>query len=141
MLGGDAERGRRIFFERTSVSCVRCHQINGQGGKVGPDLSHVAKDRDRRYLLESIVEPNRAIAKGFESVVLADVNGRVHTGVLRFEDDHVIRIMSDDGRETEIRKEDIEQRTTGRSAMPTDLLKQLSRFDVRDLVEYLSQLK
>ena len=32
---GDARRGREVFRAR---QCVLCHSINGEGGKVGPDL-------------------------------------------------------------------------------------------------------
>ena len=53
--GGDAERGRTIFFERAQVSCVRCHKVGGTGGEVGPDLSKIAADKRRDYLLEAIV--------------------------------------------------------------------------------------
>ncbi len=35
LLPGDAVRGAAVFQTR---GCVRCHSINGQGGKVGPDL-------------------------------------------------------------------------------------------------------
>jgi len=36
-LAGSPEQGRRIFRDR---GCIRCHSVNGQGGKVGPDLGH-----------------------------------------------------------------------------------------------------
>jgi len=35
----------------------------------------------------------------------------------------------------------IDSRTRGTSAMPADLVKQLTRRDLRDLVEYLASLK
>jgi len=35
---GDPERGNRLF---TDLSCIRCHQIGGVGGVVGPVLDHV----------------------------------------------------------------------------------------------------
>ena len=62
LFGGNPDAGKKMFFERADVQCVRCHRINGQGGDVGPDLSHVGAQKDRRYLLESIVFPNRQIA-------------------------------------------------------------------------------
>ncbi|NIO42923.1 MAG: c-type cytochrome, partial [Burkholderiales bacterium] len=63
--GGDAERGRQVFFERIEVSCVRCHKVNDVGGEVGPDLSQVAREKDRQYLLEAIVLPNKTVAEEF----------------------------------------------------------------------------
>ena len=64
MVGGDAEAGRKIFFEKSEVSCLRCHKVNGVGGEVGPDLTGIGKKQQRAYLLESIVDPNKQIAKG-----------------------------------------------------------------------------
>ncbi|HZT28409.1 MAG TPA: cytochrome c [Bryobacteraceae bacterium] len=41
-VAGDSQRGRELF---RSESCVQCHSINGQGGKVAPDLGRRV-DRD-----------------------------------------------------------------------------------------------
>ncbi len=139
--GGDATRGEKIFRERLALSCVRCHKVNGNGGEVGPDLSHVAKDKTRQYLLEAIAQPSKAIAKGFESVVLFTDDGRTVTGILKEEDNEKIYLMSDDERSFAIDKEIVEDRETGKSAMPDDLVGKLSLFDLRDLVEYLASLK
>ena len=72
LAGGDAEKGRNIFLNNSAVYCQRCHKLDGQGGDVGPQLNGLAadKEKDRRYLLESIVLPNAKIAKGFETVML-----------------------------------------------------------------------
>jgi mono/diheme cytochrome c family protein len=40
--GQDPVAGARVF---DSVGCVKCHAINGAGGKVGPDLAKVARPR------------------------------------------------------------------------------------------------
>ena len=37
---GDAERGKNLF---TELSCIRCHQVGGVGGVVGPVLDHVGE--------------------------------------------------------------------------------------------------
>jgi mono/diheme cytochrome c family protein len=42
-LEADSVRGERLF---TSLSCIQCHSVNGNGGKVGPDLSRLA---DRNF--------------------------------------------------------------------------------------------
>ena len=36
---GDAARGRRLF---ESKSCIQCHAVRGQGGKIGPDLAAIS---------------------------------------------------------------------------------------------------
>lgn len=141
LVGGSEERGRRIFFEKAEVSCVRCHRVDGIGGKVGPDLSQIGLDKQRPYLLEAIVAPNRAIAKGFETVMLADDEGLIHVGILKQENDSVIQIMTADGTLKELSTDSIEERRSGKSAMPEDLLKHLTAFEIRDLIEFLAHRK
>lgn len=139
--GGDAGRGYVIFFGRAAASCRRCHKVNGDGADVGPDLSAVAKDKDRSYLLEAIVDPNVKIAKGFETTIILDINGKAHSGIIKEETDNLVRLMTPKGATITISKEDVEDRAKGLSGMPADIAKNLSRDEIRDLVEYLSTLK
>ncbi len=66
LQGGSAARGRTLFFEHPGVQCLRCHQVAAAGGTVGPKLDGIGKLRDRTYLLESIVQPNKQFAEGFQ---------------------------------------------------------------------------
>lgn len=143
LLGGNAERGRRIFLSKAEVYCLRCHKLDGQGGEVGPDLTKVAADpkKTREYLLESIVEPNRQIAKGFDSVIVSTDDGRILAGVLKGEDERELRLMTPEGKLVVVPKDEIDERTSGQSAMPDKLAGLLSKRELRDLVEFLSSLK
>jgi quinoprotein glucose dehydrogenase len=141
LAGGNAERGRRIFFERISVSCLRCHRIGEDGGIIGPDLTKIGASNPREYLLESLVAPDRQIAKGFETVVVATDDGRVYTGVLREETANVLELITDEGLVIHLDTETIEARRRGKSAMPEDLMEHLSMLELRDLVEFLAGLK
>jgi len=141
LAGGNAERGRELFFYRTELSCVRCHQHNGVGGNVGPDLSKIAKDKMASYLLEAITNSSKAIAKGFETVTIADDNGKIYAGILKSEDDQVVKLMTAEGKLISIAKDSIDERGSGKSAMPEDLIKRLNERELRDLVEFLKQSK
>jgi quinoprotein glucose dehydrogenase len=146
LVGGDAERGREIFLTKAEVSCLRCHKIAGPdgqaaGGEVGPELTGIAARQPREYLLESIVAPDRKIAQGFESVVVATSDGKVVSGVLRGEDDRELRLVTAEGRPITIAKDDIEDRKRGPSAMPADLASKLTRREIRDLIEFLATSK
>lgn len=140
LIGGDAQRGRGIFQSRSELSCQRCHKIAGRGGDVGPDLSRIGKDKSREYLLESLVLPNNQIAKGFESAVLLLESGQVATGIVKKEERDLLHLMLSDGSVQIFAKSDIEERIPSQSAMPANLIKQLSKSEIRDLVEYLSSL-
>jgi quinoprotein glucose dehydrogenase len=139
--GGNAESGKQIFLNRTELSCLRCHKINGEGGEVGPDLTGVGSRQNREYLLESIVDPNRQIAKGYETVVVTLKNGKSVVGVHKFENSSELKLMTAEGQSITIPKNQIDERQTGKSAMPEDLIKQLSKSDLRDLVEFMAGLK
>jgi len=141
LVGGDATRGRDIFFGRSDVSCRRCHKVNGSGGDVGPDLSKIGLDKKRDYLLESIVEPNKQIAKGFETAILEMADGKVYAGIIKKDDEQHLQLQQPDGQIVVIDKSQIEERATGKSGMPEDLVKKMTKADIRDLVEYLSTLK
>lgn len=139
--GGDPENGQKIFFEKASVYCLRCHKVNGKGGDVGPDLSKIGREKERSYLLEAIVNPDAAIAKNFETVMVATDDGLTYSGILKSESNSELVLVSPEGKTIRIEKEFIEQRGAGKSSMPSDLVKNLSASEIRDLVEFLSSLK
>ena len=141
LLGGDASRGEKIFREKTEVSCLRCHKINDLGGEVGPPLTGIGARQDRRYLLESILAPNRQIAKGFETQVIATNDGQIQSGILKEETPDSLLLITAEGKSLTIKKSDIEEQKRGVSAMPDDVPKHLTRFELRDLVEYLATRK
>jgi mono/diheme cytochrome c family protein len=68
---GDAERGRRVFFEHEIAVCHRCHALDGRGGGIGPDLTGVGARLDRAAILESILDPNAKIAASWPAPVSA----------------------------------------------------------------------
>ena len=141
LAGGNAERGRKIFLERATVSCHRCHKLQGVGSDVGPDLSDVGKRQKRDYLLESLVDPSRTIAKGFDTVIVETSSGLVHVGILKEEDDKQLKLLTAEGKLVVVPKSEIEDRSRGKSAMPESIRDNLTKFDLRDLVEFLSQLQ
>jgi quinoprotein glucose dehydrogenase len=141
LVGGNAERGRVIFREKAEAQCLRCHKIDGNGGEVGPELTGIGKRQPREYILESIVQPDKQIAENFESVVLALADGTILTGVLKSEDEKAVNIMTAEGKLIAVPKADVEERKRGASAMPEDVIKSLTRSEIRDLVEFLSQSK
>jgi quinoprotein glucose dehydrogenase len=139
--GGDPEAGRSIFFTKTEVSCLRCHKVKGEGGDVGPDLTGIGGKQKRDYLLESIVDPNKQIAQGFETVVLTLTSGKVVSGIVKGEDAKEVKLMTAEGQLLTVPKAKIDERARGKSAMPEDLIQHLSKREVRDLVEFLANLK
>lgn len=141
LLGGDPDLGRKVFFEKTEVSCVRCHAVNEVGGGVGPNLSNIGKLKERTYLLEAILDPNAAIAEGFATQLILDIDGVTHAGIVTEENDEWVELVDADGQRKRIQQDDIEERQRGQSSMPADLSKKMSSRELRDLVAYLASLQ
>ncbi|HEY2341769.1 MAG TPA: PVC-type heme-binding CxxCH protein, partial [Chthoniobacteraceae bacterium] len=140
--GGDAKGGRQIFQEKAEASCIRCHKINGTGGDVGPDLTHIASQHNREYLLTSVVLPNADIAPGFENVLLTLKNGSLVAGIVSSENGSEITLSPVDGsKKVTVKKSDIGERNRAPSPMPEGLGEVLGKRDLRNVVEYLSTLK
>jgi quinoprotein glucose dehydrogenase len=145
-VGGQAARGREVFWNNPTVQCLRCHKVGTEGGIVGPNLTDIGRRFPREYLLESVVNPNARISAGFESAVVTLKNGETHAGTVKREDERELVLEVTDGEtgQTQILtllKAEVSQRERGLSAMPEGLAEQLTPFELRDLVEYLSSLK
>jgi len=120
---------------------LRCHKIVWDGGDVGPNLTGIGKKQSREHLLESIVLPNAKIATGFESVTLTMKNGASHVGAVKQETADWLELNSPEDGFLQLAKKDIAERHRGLSGMPEGLGQTLSKRDLRDLVEFLANLK
>jgi quinoprotein glucose dehydrogenase len=140
-LGGNADEGKKVFFEKPEASCVRCHKVNGEGGEIGPDLGKIAAVKNREYLLDSVVHPNKEIAKGYESVIVTLKNGNEVAGMLKGETGTELEINSPEDGPVKVKKADIKERIKGPSGMLEGLPDLISKRDLRNIVEYLSTLK
>ena len=135
----DAEAGERVFFHPKGPGCYRCHQVDGRGGRVGPDLSRLAKGMDRRRLVQSILQPSLEIAPQFVAWSVARTDGTVFTGVLVGESpDGKLCFADSDGTPIEVKPSDIEERKPQpTSIMPDNVAQTLTPQEFRDLVAFL----
>ena len=58
MVAADGEEGRRLFQQ---YNCLGCHTLEGQGSRVGPDLSHVGSRLREPYLYIFLKDPEAII--------------------------------------------------------------------------------
>jgi cytochrome c551/c552 len=56
-----AASGQALF---RSQGCIACHTIDGHGGHVGPNLSHVGSQRSLSWIKTQIVTPGAHFASG-----------------------------------------------------------------------------
>jgi quinoprotein glucose dehydrogenase len=141
LAGGDPELGRKVFFERSDLQCVRCHKIRGEGGEVGPDLTKIAEKKDAAYLLESVLYPNKQIAEGWGQTAFQLQNDSVEVGRIEKETESEVVLILNDGARKTIAKSGIRARKAALSAMPDELGSRIDKKDLRDLVAFLLSLK
>ncbi|MCA9079687.1 MAG: c-type cytochrome [Planctomycetaceae bacterium] len=117
--------------------CGVCHQHQGIGNKIGPQLDGVGK-RGLDRLLEDIVDPNRNVDASFRTTSVALKSGQVLTGLKRQESDETLVLADSKGQENTIAIRDIEERRdTPLSLMPVNLVDQLTPEEFTALVRYL----
>jgi len=136
---GDPMRGQQVY-RRQEQACQKCHAIAGHGGRVGPDLVSIGASAQIDYLVESILDPNKAIKENYHATVLSTTDGLVVTGLVVRESDREIVLRNGDDLEQTIAKADIDERTPGASLMPAGLADQLTEAELLDLARFLSEL-
>jgi putative heme-binding domain-containing protein len=136
---GDPARGE-LIFRRKDISCMSCHAIGGVGGKVGPDLTSIGASAQMDYLIESVLYPNRKIKEGYHTVIVETKDGEEYSGVLATENSDKVVLRDASGKDREVLKKDIKNRSTGGSIMPSGLVDALTPAERMDLYRFLSEL-
>ncbi|MFO1021246.1 MAG: c-type cytochrome [Planctomycetales bacterium] len=132
---GNYEAGHALF--KGKAACVTCHQLRGEGVRVGADLGNLIH-RDYASVLRDIIDPNATInpdAIGYTAVLK---NGKVLSGVRSGETSDELHLTTSGGATALLRKSDIEEIIPLRqSLMPEGIVKSLSSQELRDLMTYL----
>jgi putative heme-binding domain-containing protein len=129
----DAARGAKVFEKH----CASCHQIHGQGARIGPQLDGIGL-RGTERLLEDVLDPNRNVDQAFRTTTLALADGRVVSGLLLREEGEVLVLADSKGEEQRVDKSSVEERQlSALSLMPANLVEQISEDDFYDLLRFL----
>ena len=75
---GKAPNGKIVF---SSQGCGSCHTFKAASatGTVGPDLDTALKGKDAAFVHESIVDPNKEIAPGYQPNIMPENFGQTLT--------------------------------------------------------------
>jgi len=130
---GDSRRGQQVYEK----SCGICHQLHGQGNKIGPDLT-TANRQDLAALLGNIVDPSAVIRREYVSYVVTTTSGRVHSGLIAEQDGAAITILDAKNERVKIQRDEIDTLEEAEtSLMPERILDELAPRQIRDLFAYL----
>lgn len=139
--GGDATKGRQIFIQKADTACLRCHQVDGNGGPVGPALDGIGKRASAQQILESILLPNAKLTPGYAQCTIVVEDGNIYSGVVRKETEDLIEIENLEDGVLPISRKKVTRVTYSLSAMPEGLGALLTQRELRDLVAFLAELK
>jgi len=137
----DPAAGERVFFHSKGPACYRCHQVDGRGGRAGPDLSTLAAGTDRSRLVDSVLTPSKEIAPQFVAWSVAKTDGTVFTGILLDQSPEGTLIFADaQGRLIAVKADEIaERKPQTTSIMPDNLARLMTLQEFRDLLAYLGK--
>ena len=135
LKGGNWTRGKAVFHSDKAL-CGRCHQVQGQGGLIGPDLSNLIH-RDFDSVVRDIRFPSAALNPDYLSYLVNMKDGRSLTGTLRGDGDK-LWVGDIEGKEIAIAKDGINRLLPlPQSIMPEGLDKKLTAEEMRDLLTFL----
>jgi putative heme-binding domain-containing protein len=140
LFGGSVTDGRNSFNYNSTIQCVRCHNVGGEGATVGPNLKGVASRLTREQLLQALIEPSARIAPGYGNTNFVLTDGQEVSGSIISETDELVQLKTNDAEPLRIPVARIKSRENLPSSMPP-MGSLMSKREIRDVVEYLSSLK
>jgi uncharacterized repeat protein (TIGR03806 family) len=141
-LPGNADRGRDLFFKNSTVLCQNCHQINGKGRVVGPDLTHIGKKYNKGQILENLLDPSKVIEQKYVAYAIQTNDGKTRTGVVLERTHDWVTVADAQGNSEKILVKNVEAFEPQRkSLMPDSLMRDLTAEQAADLLAFLESLK
>lgn len=137
-MSGNPQKGAAVFGR----TCVKCHIINGTGTNFGPDLSKVGSRLKKLAIVQSILDPDAIVDPKHRGELIITSKGQVISGFITEETADSVTVRTANNVVHELARDDIEERQKlTKSFMPSGLNRTMSRQDLLNLVEYLTDLK
>lgn len=136
---GDAKHGAEVF-RLPQIACTTCHRVGSEGGQIGPALDAIGSAQPLEFIIGAVIEPQREIKEGFETVKVTTKKGDVVIGIVVAGNNSELTLRDPAGLEHTVAQADITSRELIGSLMPAGITDSLSPEDLRDLFAYLAQL-
>ncbi len=134
-LQGDAGRGSQIFGK----TCVTCHQMEGKGNEIGPDLRSVAEHPPEKILV-NILDPSSDVQPGYHAYNARLQNDDEIYGIIAAETaNSLVMKLADGTTRTILRKEVASLRSSNLSLMPDGLENGINLQEMADLIAFLKR--
>ena len=138
------DTGRRIFFHPRLATCATCHQMDGRGVRVGPELTTIHRQAgiDTSWLLTHILNPAETIAPHYQPWQIFTKDGNAKMGFVLRKGGSAEAYLGIDGTEFSVPKTEIlRTQELTITLMPPGLLDPLKTSEIRDLLAYLLRSK
>ena len=136
-LTGDVARGGQLYADR---GCARCHRVDGDGGRFGPDLTTLGERLDPDQIRASLTDPNETVEPRWWTVRVTREDGSSVEGLRMDEDTFTVRLLDSDENLWHIVKRDVESvEPVKTSTMPA--VSDVTAGQLDDLVAYLFSLR
>ena len=133
---GDPGRGEAVYKDQ----CAKCHQLQGQGFQVGPDLETAGSRTDETIMMD-ILDPSSQLTVGYQNYTVITEDGRIFTGVLSSETATGITLRKEEGVDQTILRRDVDEMAASpMSMMPEDLEKEVTPVELVDLIAYIRKM-
>ena len=136
---GDAARGESLFDGKGG--CRNCHQVNGDGGRGGPDLSSIGASRSSSDLRESLLAPGERVLPKHYRVWAVTKSGQRISGKRLNEDSFSVQLLDGDGNLVSLSKADLSTYSIDKSSSMPSFAGALNDGEVADVIAYLSTLR
>ncbi|MBM3738866.1 MAG: c-type cytochrome [Acidobacteria bacterium] len=137
-VAGDRQNGAKLF---RSKNCAQCHRIQGQGGRLGPDLSQIGRNRAVAHIRAAIVDPDADVRQRYWFVSATDKQGRTNNGFLMNEDTYTIQFMDMGERLHSLNKADLREFRVEKTSKMPSYKGALTESELNDLTAYLTSLR
>ena len=139
---GNFQTGQKIFSQ---LACDACHQVKGNGGLIGPDLTAIGTTLSTERIIEELLWPGRQVKEGYTPIEIITNDDRILIGYERItlqRADQPDLILRDtvSPELIKINKEKIKSFKKLKSMMPEGLTDRLNEKELLDLIQYLTQL-
>lgn len=139
-MRGDVKRGKLVFHN--TGTCFKCHQENGLGREVGPDLSEIGSKLSRTAMFESILYPSAGISHNYETYTIVLDSGNTVSGIKISETEQSVTLKDAEAISRTFSKDEIDEiARQDTSLMPADLQKIMTAQDLVDVVDFMQTLK
>jgi putative heme-binding domain-containing protein len=137
---GNGANGEKLFWEKGG--CGACHAVQGRGGRMGPSLTRIGRQRSLEYLRNAVVDPNKDLLPGWATITVIKLDGTKLSGVDRGLDNFSVQLMDLEGNYYSFFRTDVASiKREDRSLMPADYGQRLKPAEIDDLVAYLAALR